>query len=92
MKIRIACFVLITALTGCSGNMPKGLASESCDCWQEMKALQNETAQARKADECTLITQRALSDLREMGVDKGWNGEQVNQAQKEFDSIYNSCK
>lgn len=81
------------AFSGCSlgSGTPKGLAEEACDCWQEMKTLENSTAQARKADECFGTTQRVMSELREMGVAKGWTDEQVRQAEREFDSVYDAC-
>ena len=83
---------LTLALAGCGiGNTPKGLAEEACDCWQEVKTLENSTAKLRKVDECTGTTQRVLSELREMGVAKGWTDEQVRQAEREFDSVYDAC-
>ena len=97
MKNYIVCFVSAFALIGCgsagnNGGTPKGLAEGACECWKEAKTLQNETAKARKADECYAVTRRALSELREMGVQNDWTSEQVNQAQKEFDSVYDNCK
>lgn len=83
-----------TLLSSCLGgsSTPKGLAEEACGCWNEMKTIDNQTAKARKADECTSKTQRALAQLRELGVDKDWDNQQVDAAQKEFDSVYQNCQ
>ncbi|WP_229749156.1 hypothetical protein [Hymenobacter frigidus] len=89
--LSLSALTLTFASCGIGNGTPKGLAEEACDCWQEMKTLENNTAQARKADECFGTTQRALSELREMGVAKGWTDEQVRQAEREFDSVYDAC-
>ena len=98
MRTRFLLVLLIgaasTVLLGCSGgsNTPKGLGEKACECWKEMKALDNQTAKARKADECFSKTQNVLAQLRELGVDKNWNNQQVSEAQKEFDSVYQNCQ
>lgn len=89
-------FVLILFIffSSCSGgsSTPRDLAENVCNCWNEMKTLDNQTAKARKADECSLKTQNALAQLREIGVDKNWSNQQVGEAQKEFDSVYKNCQ
>lgn len=82
---------LMLNLTGCGWPTPKELAEEACDCWQEMNALQNSTAKANKADECYQTTQNMQYNLRRMGVAKNWTDEQVRQAEREFDSVYDAC-
>lgn len=96
-SLRLSLTILTLVFAGCGTNsetpeeLPKELAKEACDCWQEMRTLQNSTAKARKLDECFGVTQRALSELREIGVRKDWTNEQVHQAEREFDSIYDAC-
>ncbi|QKG52252.1 hypothetical protein [Hymenobacter sp. BRD67] len=74
-----------------TGRSPEALAHRACDCWSELKLISNTTARANKADECYRVTQQAQSDLRDMGISKDWNDQQVKQAEAEFDAVYSNC-
>lgn len=63
-----------------TGRSPEALAHRACDCWSEMNGISNPTAKANKADECYRVTQQAQSELRDMGVSKDWNDQQVKPA------------
>lgn len=74
-----------------TGRSPEALAHRACDCWSELKTISNSTARANKMDECYRVTRQAQSDLRDMGVSKDWNDQQVKQAEDEFDAVYSAC-
>jgi len=74
-----------------SNPSPEGLAKECCDCYQEMKSIQNDSKRANKLDECMILTRTNLSKLNQLGIDNDWNSEQVKDAEKRFDAIYDKC-
>ena len=85
--------VLACYINSCSSinSTPEGLAKECCDCYQEMKSIQNDSKRASKLDECMRLTTINLSKLRQLGMDNDWNNEQVRDAEKRFDAIYDKC-
>jgi hypothetical protein len=97
MKKLIVPAIILIGLSSCTNSCsrtkssPEGLAKECCDCYQEMKSIQNDSKRANKLDECMRLTTINLSKLRQLGIDNDWNNEQVKDAEKRFDAIYDKC-
>lgn len=91
MRKTILSFMGIVMLTSCSSKTPEDLAKESCDCYKEAKSYSNTTKQLQKMDECFILVQSNLQKLQQQGIDNDWSTDQVSEATKRFDKIYNTC-
>ncbi|MCG6189115.1 hypothetical protein [Maribellus maritimus] len=91
--VTVIFLVIGGSVISCSNSKitPESLAQECCDCYQEMKSIQNETKRYRKLDEYSTLVKTNLMKLQELGVKNDWNKEQVEDARKRFDDILKKC-
>lgn len=89
--ISLTMCIAILVLVSCSNSTPEGLAKECCDCYKKVKSYKNDDRREEKLQECMTLTQTNLATLRQMGIDNDWSKEQVDDAQKRFDTIYSQC-
>ena len=84
--------VALAALSSCSTKSPEELATECCDCWNEMRSYSNPTKQLNKVDECTVLVRKNSIALKELGVVHDWDATQVMKAEEKFNNIYKKCE
>lgn len=82
---------LSSVIMGCSKPTPEQLAKQSCDCYNEAKIKKNPSNQIKAIENCNHQLHYNLSVLDDIGKNNDWTPEQVHEARKRFDEVYNKC-
>ena len=78
-------------LMGCAQPTPEKLAEDVCQCYTEMKAIDNTTAKLEKVDECFQLTQSKLEKIEAIAKSNDWSDEKKAAERTKFESAVNKC-